>query len=255
MKRILRLLAVLLLVELFLAAAFAARAVVRDPARRRRSAVARAACFSRWLLAWTGVRVFDDGGPAQPAPGGALCVSNHLSYLDILVLLSVGRFVFVTSREMGRRPLLGVLARLGGCVFVERRNPASIRQDIAQIRLALEQGFQVMLFPEGTSHDGRAVRPFHSALFEAAVEARVPIVPFCVNYRQNDQSLSRPTADKIFWYGGAPFLRQAWRLLSVGSLSVRVTRLEPIPAGAPLGRKERARAAEQRIRRAFLPIP
>ena len=79
-------------------------------------------------------------------PGGALIVANHLSFWDILVLSSQIPCLYVTSIEVRETPLLGRLAVLGGCVFVERRSRDRIDSEIEQIRSELKQGKKVVLF-------------------------------------------------------------------------------------------------------------
>src|SRR5512146_1631898 len=89
-----------------------------------------ASFFSRRALAVLGVRVRADRRVGQdPDHGGLLIVSNHLSSLDILIISSILPSVFITSVELRESFLLGALARLGGCLFVERRNPAGLKRE------------------------------------------------------------------------------------------------------------------------------
>src|SRR4051812_41812140 len=48
-----------------------------------------------------------------------LIVSNHMSYLDVLIIASVWPSVFVTSVDMGEKPFLGTMIELGGCILIE----------------------------------------------------------------------------------------------------------------------------------------
>ncbi len=68
--------------------------------------------------------------------------------------------------EVGRWALFGRRARMQGCVFVDRqvRSTTEQRDAIAE-RLAQDEA--LILFPEGTSHDGNRVLPFKSSLFGA----------------------------------------------------------------------------------------
>jgi 1-acyl-sn-glycerol-3-phosphate acyltransferase len=82
---------------------------------------------------------------------------------------------------MKETPFLGHLAELGGCLYVERRDRSNINNEMLQIREALQQGFNVVLYPEGTSTNGEQVLPFKKTLMTAAAGTSVPIMPMVLN--------------------------------------------------------------------------
>ncbi len=90
--------------------------------------------------------------------GRGLTVSNHLTYLDILVYGAARPFLFVAKSEVRRWPLLGTLASLGGTIFVDRGRSLQVAQASRQIEQGLRDGIPVLLFPEGTSF-GRELSP------------------------------------------------------------------------------------------------
>src|SRR5204862_3322826 len=104
-----------------------------------------------------------------------LLVSNHLSYLDIVVLSSIRPCVFCAVRDVARWPLFGWLAHAAGTIFVDRERKFSSPKVVNSIRDAIAGGPVVVLFPEGTSSDGSKVLPFKSALVEPAVQLRCSI--------------------------------------------------------------------------------
>ncbi len=99
-------------------------------------------------------------------PTSGLLVSNHLSYLDVLVLSALAPAVFIAKREVKRWPILGWLATLAGTVFVDRRKRMQTLIVCQQSKSILDRGVTLVLFPEGTSSDGKSVLPFRSSLFE-----------------------------------------------------------------------------------------
>jgi len=115
-------------------------------------------------------------------PERAFIVANHLSYVDILCIASQSPCVFVTSTEMRDTPFLGIICRLGGCIFVNRKRHFVARSELNEIRETLTAGSRVVVFPEATSSDGSQVLPFKRGLFRAAQDARVPLVSVCLNY-------------------------------------------------------------------------
>src|SRR6266516_123787 len=119
-----------------------------------------------WLHRWSrfacrvmGIRVTTRG--SMPLSG--LLVSNHLSYLDVLVLSSIRPCVFVAKRDVSAWPLFGWLARAAGTIFVDREHRLSSSAVVDLVRATLASGSVVVLFPEGTSSDGSTVLPFKSA--------------------------------------------------------------------------------------------
>ncbi len=181
-----------------------------------------------------------------------LVLSNHLSYVDILILASRMPSVFITSIELRQTFPLGLLARFGGSIFVERRSPAGLKQEIQAISAVLRQGLSVVLFPEGTTSDGETVRPFKSALLTAAIDTDTDVLPVCLRYtRINGRPLDQGNRDRVFYHGGVTFLEHAPRLLGLRSVSAELLMQRPLPVHRQRARKELAREAHRRISAAY----
>jgi len=123
-------------------------------------------------------------------PSSGLLVSNHLSYIDIVVLSSIQPCVFVAKRDVATWPLFGWLARAAGTIFVDRERRFSTRKAVDVVREAMGTGSVVVLFPEGTSSDGSMVLPFKSALLQSAVQLGSPITAASIDYDIDDGSVS-----------------------------------------------------------------
>src|SRR5262249_52037916 len=139
----------------------------------------------RWsarLLPWVGVTVDCQGRP----PEGGLIVSNHVSYLDILVFSGGARCAFVAKREVRSWPGVGWIATLGGAIYIDRARRDDTHSIQPQMAASLAAGVRLVLFPEGTSSDGTQVLPFRSSLFQPAVENQAPITPACISYEIED---------------------------------------------------------------------
>lgn len=125
---------------------------------------------------WAACRIFNIKlrlvGDA-PQVGQILYLSNHLSYLDIPVLGSLIRGSFIAKADVEGWALFGFLSQLQQTAFIKRdRNAAKTVQ--AQINSMVAQGKSLILFPEGTSTDGRSVYPFKSSLFSLFVGDHAP---------------------------------------------------------------------------------
>jgi 1-acyl-sn-glycerol-3-phosphate acyltransferase len=119
-----------------------------------------------------------------------LLVSNHLSYLDILILAALTPARFVAKSEVRNWPVFGWFARLAGTIFVERNKRSQAAQSAEQIALALSEGSLVVLFPEGTSSGGETVLPFRSSLLEPAARKLHTVTAGLIGYQLTDGDVS-----------------------------------------------------------------
>jgi 1-acyl-sn-glycerol-3-phosphate acyltransferase len=169
-----------------------------------------------------GLRVRRLGEPTEKRP--VLFACNHISYLDITALGSVIAGSFVAKAEVSRWPLFGWLARMQRCVFVDRRVGSTARQRDALARRLAENG-AVMLFPEGTSHDGNRLLPFKSALFAAAMPQPgappITVQPVSVAYTRLDGTpIGRGLRPLFAWYGDMTMPGHLWRLIGLGLIEI-----------------------------------
>lgn len=195
------------IISTYLSANALASLVTRDTARRK-TQFSLSRLGARYLLGLLGakVRVYGRGFLTNKSPVGRLIVCNHLSYLDIPFIFSQVQTVFITSVEVQKTPLLGQLASLGGAIFVERRNKDNLAQEVKSITKTLLAGHDVLLFAEGTSSNGEQVLPFKVSMFEAAIQAKAPVLPLTLSYQKyNGQMVSKKNRDKLFWYDDMTF--------------------------------------------------
>ena len=171
---------------------------------------------------------------AGPVPSGGLLVSNHLSYLDIPVMASLTPAVFVAKHEIKSWPVIGWLARLAGTLFIDRERRMDVAPVNAAIQAALDGGALVVVFPEGTSSDGRTVLPFKSSLLEPATRQIHSLAISLIQYELDDGDAGQ---DVCYW-GDVTFLSHLLNLLSQRTFRASV-RFAPIPSIDP-SRKELA---------------
>ena len=156
-------------------------------------------------------------------PARGLLVSNHMSYLDILVYSSVAPCVFVSKKEVQSWPIFGQMARMAGTVFIDRSRAADTRRVNLEMRDALATGAVVVLFPEGTSSDGTGLLPFRPALFDAPVRTGENITPAHLSYEVSD---GVPENDVAYW-GPMSFFPHLLKLLSKTGIRARI-RFSPV---------------------------
>ncbi|NRR33061.1 1-acyl-sn-glycerol-3-phosphate acyltransferase [Oxalobacteraceae bacterium] len=151
----------------------------------------------RWsgqLMGMCNVTVDKQGGAAVLAH--AMVVANHVSWLDIFVINSLHPCRFVAKAEIRAWPMLGWLAEKAGTVFIARGNRRDLRHIFKGLVHSLEAGERVAFFPEGTTAVQGTLLPFHANLFEAAIDAKVPVQPFALSY-VDAQGRSHPSVDFV----------------------------------------------------------
>lgn len=191
------------------------------------------------VLSVLGVTVISPEPSEQKGTGeGCLLVSNHLGYLDVLIISAVyadehsGSVGFVAKSEVAGWPLIGWLSRLGGTLFLERGVARSSVRSVYQVSRALRSGRQMHVFPEGTTTNGRSLATFHPLFFAAAIRAGRPVVPLTLRVEEvieDGVGLSQAN-EVICWYGDDLFLTHFWRLLLIDSARIRLIEQAAVPA-------------------------
>ncbi len=210
--------------------------------------------FCRFALLVLNIKVNPIGLQNIPKRN-ALYVGNHLSYIDILMISSFVPVCFVTSMEIKNTPGLGLICQMAGCLFVERRNKMNIHAEVADLRDGLLNDLNVAIFPESTSTNGEGVLRFRRPLYTAAVDAEVPIVPFCLNYQSvGDKPLSLATRDQLFWYGDMDFGPHYWALAGAGGAKANLHFLEPVHVTKADDTKLIAEQTQRMVEAVFVPV-
>jgi lyso-ornithine lipid O-acyltransferase len=187
-----------------------------------------------------------------PDGGQCLIVSNHVSWIDIVVLSTLAPLSFVAKREVAGWPLFGWLAKLQRTVFVDRERRHSTKHSRTDMEQRLATGDRIVLFPEGTSHDGASVLPFKSSFFAAASAPEIAIVPVTLAYTRNwNLPLTRRNRPRFAWYADMELMPHLWEALCAGPLRVEIIIHAPLDAAIRADRKLASAASERLIRRSL----
>jgi 1-acyl-sn-glycerol-3-phosphate acyltransferase len=197
-----------------------------------------------WCL---GLRVRVIGAPlARDLP--TVFVSNHSSWMDIPALGSCLPACFIAKGEVGRWPVISIIAHLGRTVFVSRRATGAAREN-ADIRKRLGDGDSLILFPEGTTSDGARVMPFRSA-FLAVAESDQPHVlqPVSIVYDELDFLPARRADRALFaWFGDMDLASHFSRIARHRGLRVTIELHPPLDPAVRLSRKQLAASTWQQV--------
>ena len=188
-----------------------------------------------------GIRIQTHG---KTTKGASLVVSNHISWLDILVVGGLQPVSFLSKAEISYWPIIGYLARKSGTLFIDRGSGAKA---VAQaINDRLHTGAKVAFFPEGTTSDGTLVRRFHPRLFMSSIETSTPVQPIFITYLHSDSDDSTVTIHpKVPYTGDIPFFIHA--LAIMGEPYIRTVVHYTDTLSSNVDRKELAEKAHELI--------
>ena len=193
------------------------QALVDFATHPHRTAIERAEWMREWstkCLQRLGVRHTVNGVP----PDAGLVVSNHLSYVDIMVYGAAMRCVFVSKSEVRSWPIFGWLTTMAGTVYVDRKRRTDTRSANDEISRVLKQGLPVVVFPEGTSSGGAEVLPFYPSLFEPAIENKMPVTAAYLSYEVDGGTVEN---DVAYW-GTMTFFPHLLRLLRLREIRATI---------------------------------
>lgn len=133
--------------------------------------------WGRLLLRSSGVRLDVERRGPESTP--CIFMSNHQSLFDIPALLATlpGQTRFLAKESLMRIPIFGWALRAIGFISVRREDPSRAPGVFAAAIDRIEQGFSVVIFPEGTRTRDGSLLPFKRGGFLLALRAGCPIVP------------------------------------------------------------------------------
>ncbi len=195
--------------------------------------------FLFWVGRSAGMRARIVGTPLK---SHVLFLSNHLSWLDIMLIAGASGAAFVSKDDVARWPVLGWLASLNKTIFIARTQRNAVRGQADQLRSALATGQPVALFPEGTTDGGVDTLPFRASLLASLFPPlpQLKVQPVAIDYGA--------AAHDIAWVGNEPAATNARRVLSrAGTAEVTLTFLAPIDPAALGDRKALAELSRSEI--------
>jgi 1-acyl-sn-glycerol-3-phosphate acyltransferase len=171
-------------------------------------------------------------------PSGLL-VSNHISFIDVFAINASMPSSFVAKDEVMRWPLIGWLAKRTDTLFLERGSRTAAQRARKNLVGHLQNSKRVVVFPEGTTSNGDSVLPFHGALFQAAIDAGVPVTPLAVSYADRSGQRSYAAA----FVGDTTLVECLWSTACADGLRVKVALLNPLHPANPAAQDRRHLAA------------
>jgi len=191
---------------------------------------------THWLRRFSAIVNLCITKQGEPPEQGALLVSNHVSWLDIIVIGQYLPAYFVAKSDILSWPIIGYLSKQGGTIFIRRGDKKHIKATTEKMVWVLKQNSNIIAFPEGTTTSGDEVLSFHASLFQPALLTRSAIQPVALQY-QGEAKQQAP------FIGDDDFIPHLIKMLSLDKIEVHVSFLPVIKS---LGRDRNSVGAEAR---------
>ena len=189
-----------------------------------------------WLKVFSSIMKLSVIREGELPKDGALLISNHISWLDIIVIGQYLPVYFVAKSDISSWPIIGYLSRQGGTIFIRRGNKKSIKATTEKMIWVLKQNSNIVAFPEGTTTSGNEVLSFHASLFQPALLTKSVIQPVVIQY----DGAAKHQAPFI---GEDDFVRHLIKMLCLDKVEVRLSFLPVIKS---LGKDRHTVCAEAR---------
>ena len=208
--------------------------------------------FHKRLLNILGVNLKVNGKPALTKP--LFFVGNHISYLDIVILGSLHPICFIAKEEIKKWFFFGFLAKLQNSIFINRRNIKTL-ETIKEINKNIDDSFAVVLFPEGTTSNGKKVLDFKTSLFSIfEKDSILALQNFSLCYTHiNGLPIDNRSRPLVSWYGNMNMFNHLKNLIKLKSIGANIT-LHPPMRTKGLNRKEICSLSLEEVKKGFYSV-
>lgn len=171
-------------------------------------------------------------------------VANHVSVADFIVLGSVLDGTFAGKGDILKWPGVAQIARAAKYIGL-RRSAEFNAQSRAKIVKNFNEGYNTIMFPEGTTTDGKKVGLFRAALpsllygeqavdkenKEVTLQKKVIVQPAAIRVLEveGQNALGNDTLRNLYSAPGEEnMFRMAWKWMQIKNMKIEVTLLQPL---------------------------
>lgn len=179
-----------------------------------------------------------------------LLVSNHLSYVDIIILFSVLKTTFVAKLEVASWPILGFISKTIGIVFIDRKRKRDVKRVNRIISEQINERQGITIFPEGTTSPGATVLKFRAPLLEHAASEAIEVSYCAIHYKL--MASNDPVYNTVCWWGDASMFDHLFNLAEQKNIKATITFGQS--KELLTDRKELAKSLHQKVSAIFEPM-
>jgi len=130
-------------------------------------------------------------------------VSNHLSYVDIMIYFNTLKTTFVSKAEVKNWPIIGFMAKTLGIIFIDRRRKSDVARVNRSVADQITEYKGVVLFPEGTTSSGESLLPFKPSILEHPAKSKMPVHYAYITYETGPKD--KDAEQTVCWWNDEPF--------------------------------------------------
>lgn len=135
----------------------------------------------------------------QAVPGAALYISNHRTFSDPIIQTLILDAFIIAKAEVGNIPVLSKGAEVTGIIYVKRESLKSRKETRNTLLQTLQNGHNVLVYPEGTVGVKAHTKPFKKGTFNTAATYNFPVVPIAIEYKKEvNRWQNRSLAEQYF---------------------------------------------------------
>ncbi len=184
---------------------------------------------------------------------GILVVSNHCSYMDVMVIASAIPAHFTPKSNIKKWPIIGQMVNVSLPIYINRTNIRTLPEQNQKVTKALNNGRNIVIYPEGTTNNGSEVYRFKSGAFSFLSEEPsakdIAVQPVSIVYSQyNNTKLALGVNSPVAWFGDEKLLPHIWKMLKTHTCIVQLTFLPQVYLKDFASRKDLALHCEEIIR-------
>ena len=203
--------------------------------------------WSKGMAFGMGMRISTEGTPPTLP---FILVSNHLGYIDIILLAATCPAYFISRADVSNWPIMGPIINWSNIIYINRK----LKRDIPRVRALMKKyydmGAGLIFFPEATSTQGAEVIPFKPSLLDLPASEDIPVHSAIIHYATEENQ--PPAHQAICWWGDMEFAPHMSDLLSLPHFNAKVTFLDQTTRGQD--RKELATTLHQKISSQFVAV-
>lgn len=178
-------------------------------------------CFSSFVKMLK-VDIMTEGKiPDQKDP--YIIISNHRSYFDPLTIMKDLLVLPVIKAEVSKWPIIGQGAEMSGVIFVNRKNRDSRKETSKKMRAILDKGYNLIIYPEGTTHVHPTSIDFKLGAFRVAAEKQIPVIATAIDYEERSS----------YWVGDDTFIPHFLSCFGKPQIKVKIIYSEAFQSDDP----------------------
>lgn len=180
---------------------------------------------------------------------GNMFIANHISWIDILIMMGFYHIRFIAKIELKSWPIFGKVMVKYGTIFL-KQSRHELKTINSKIEKKLLAGNSLVIFPEGETTDGKTVYQFKSAIFQVAIDSKCKLIPVVINYLDKNGKNIAPNIS----YSKKNLFQSIKDTVANCPFDIEITQLKVVCAADFTDRNQLKSYVEQHIRDHYLKV-